>query len=357
MKKFSEEQILHGLTALVLVAALALIGWFAYQFITQPVRDGSFVQELFDGNDGDFDCDHRSVLNGVCVEDEEDTHGDLVAVMVENHPDARPQSGLVDAQVVYEAPVEANYSRFLLLFDKNQDVPKVGPVRSARPYYLDWVSEYDDAMYVHVGGSPLALSQIKQYGLFDLNEFFRGWYFWRSKDRFAPHNAYTSSDLWQSAWEEFGEDRKNASTTFWVYDYKDECNNIDHVCATDITVQFFGKTYEAHWEFNSSTLQYERFQADSRHVDHDLRPILADTVIVQFVTTTVVDNIGRLNMETIGSGKVMVFRDGHLTEGIWKKESREEKTRWYDAGGQEIPLKPGKIWIEVANQRATVTVE
>src|SRR5690606_23920743 len=132
-----------------------------------------------------------------------------VGIMIENHYDARPLSGLADASVVYEAPVEGNYTRFLAVFPEDAEVQKIGPVRSARTYYLDWVSEYPDMLYMHVGGSPDALEKIKTHGIFDFNEFYRGWYYWRDSGRYAPHNVYTSSALFQKAMDEYA----NTSST------------------------------------------------------------------------------------------------------------------------------------------------
>ncbi len=350
MNKKQQSKYVYSLAVVVFFVAFGLIAWLGYQFITQPVRDGSFVTDFFDGK-SKIKCDFRKTLNGECVDNEDETVSNVVAIMVENHPDARPQSGLVDASVVYEAPVEANYSRFLLLFPKDAEVKKVGPVRSARPYYLDWVSEYNDPMYMHVGGSPEALEKIKQIDLFDLNEFYRGWYYWRSKDRYAPHNVYTSEDHWNKAWEDYGEGRGTTTTESWAYNEMDACED---GCTEDITVTFLGETYQANWKFNTSTLQYDRYQGGVRHVDKDLRPIVADTIIVQHVTSTVVDAIGRLHIQTQGAGPVQVFRDGHRADGTWMKIGREQKTKWLNSEGEEIPIKPGKIWIEVINARGEV---
>jgi hypothetical protein len=122
------------------------------------------------------------------------------AIMVENHPDARPLSGVAKANVVIEAPVEGGITRFLLLFDATTTVQEVGPVRSARPYYVDWADAWH-AAYFHVGGSPDALQQIRQRGasFANIDEMVLGRFFWRSLDRSAPHNAYTSKDLMDHA--------------------------------------------------------------------------------------------------------------------------------------------------------------
>jgi len=180
-KSFDEAKFVYILAGIVLVCTISLGIWFGYSFFISR-SDGSAMVYIPEQTDEEEDCDYKRLIDGICVEYEKDVDPKLVAVMVENHVDARPQSGLSKARIVYEAPVEANYSRFMLIYPLGDDIDKIGPVRSARPYYLDWLAEYDNIMYMHVGGSPDALDIISERGLFDLNEFYRGWYYWRSKD-------------------------------------------------------------------------------------------------------------------------------------------------------------------------------
>lgn len=320
-------------------AGIALLSFFLMnkEAVVEYVEE--FVEEL----QVDEECEYRRSFDGVCS-DIKNYDDRLVAVMVENHTDARPQSGLVDAAVVYEAPVEANFTRFLLLFPHNTNVKKIGPVRSARPYYLDWLAEYGDPMYMHVGGSPEALDLIKKREVFDVNEFSRGWYFWRSKDRYAPHNAYTNSKLYQAAWEKYGEESVEMATSSWKYSDDIEC---DEECVEQIKITFALPSYVTRWKYNTSTTQFERYQVEGRHKDQNGRQIVADTVIIQSVNSEVIDAIGRKKIRTVGVGEALVFANGKVVEGRWEKKSIEEKTRWLDTDGNEIPLKPGKIWIEV----------
>lgn len=347
--------IIYVLAGFVFIAGIVLLMWFGFGWrptVSEPfAREDEVVVE---------ECDFVRYIDGICVEHEKDIDPELVAVMVENHVDARPQSGLSAARIVYEAPVEANYSRFMLIYPLGEDVMKVGPVRSARPYYLDWLAEYgDQIMYMHVGGSPDALSLITTRDIFDLNEFYRGWYYWRGADRYAPHNVYTSSKLWEKAYDEYGPESEEEGVqgegeTRWLYKKMDAC---EEACVTHIDVVFLPPTYVAEWEYSTSTQQYGRYQMGYPHVDQDGTQIMADTIIVQYVETEVLDAIGRLGMDTIGSGELQVFRNGHMIEGTWNKEDVESKTQWLDAEGNDIALQAGKIWIEVVNQRGDVTFE
>src|SRR5581483_7848643 len=114
----------------------------------------------------------------------------VTGIMIENSDFARPQSGLQDAGVVYEAIAEAGITRFLALY-QDSSPQYIGPVRSLRPYYIDFAAPFQ-ASIVHVGGSPDALSEVKSGGFRNLDEFYNGDYFTRISARDAPHNVYTS---------------------------------------------------------------------------------------------------------------------------------------------------------------------
>lgn len=351
MKDFRAKYI-YFLSALIFLTGVFLIVWFGWQYFS-AMRIGTNIVENFTNSDSEKttenkDCDFRRVLDGVCVQSANEVNPRLVAVMIENHVDARPQSGLAEASIVYEAPVEANYTRFLAIYPADLKINKIGPVRSARPYYLDWLSEYGDILYMHVGGSPAALDLIKQYKLNDLNEFYRGWYYWRDDARTAPHNVYTSSELWNKALEERG--TGNEERGDWI-GWKFVTSSLEHKNiktleqVKEITVSFLSPNYEAVWKYNTSTNQYMRGEW------------VADDVIVQFVKAKVIDEIGRQELATIGKGEALVFKNGEVVKASWQKADRTSRTRFLDENGSELEFNPGKIWIEVANQNTKVNYE
>ncbi|MEK7065087.1 MAG: DUF3048 domain-containing protein, partial [Patescibacteria group bacterium] len=347
----------------VFACAIGLLGWFTYQYFFNI----SYLPSLISTADNDENvgqikqCNFRRALDGACVDSAEKMNPKLVAIMIENHPDARPQSGLSKASIVYEAPVEANYTRFMAIYPADSVVEQIGPVRSARPYYLDWVSEYGQPMYMHCGGSPDALNKIKEYGIFDINEFYYGKNFWRSPSRLAPHNVYTSSELWNKVIMEQGTLSMEQSD-WWGFDtLAFDTLAPEHLSTSaqvsDVVVNFLAPSYDVEWKYSSSTQKYERWQAGAEHREADGTLITAETVIVQHVKTRVLDEIGRISMETIGSGAVEVYFDGQKISGTWKKIDRTSRTRFYPApggsasgGNEEIKLKAGKIWVEVINR-------
>lgn len=292
-------------------------------------------------------------LDGVCVKTEAEQNSEIVAVMIENHPVSRPQAGLAEASVVYEAQVEGNYTRFLALFPANirdgvvtTTVAKVGPVRSARPYYLDWVAEYGRPLYMHVGGSPDALKIITARKMWDANEFYFGSSYWRSGDRSAPHNAYTSNHLWERL-------LKNEPNNFtpWAFAIKPACVSN---CVKGIRIDYLKPDFVTVWKFVSTTERYERWQNDEKHLT-ETGAIMADTIVIQEVPSTVVDEEGRLEMATLGSGNAFVITKGNKISGTWNKKTATDRTRFVDSSGQEIPLNPGKIWVQVVPRLSIVS--
>ena len=266
-----------------------------------------------------------------------------LAVMIENSVDAWPVSGINSANLVWEAPAEAGIPRFLAVFGDGEDVSKIGPVRSARPYYVSWAEEFH-ALYAHVGGSPEALSIIPSRDVFDLNEFWNGSYFTRFSARRAPHNVYTSSELWGK----IGHGFSGTDFTDWWSWATDNSELVTGTASTSsIVVNFLAPNYIVEWEYNSSTQKYERWQAGAEHRDADGTLITADTVIVQHVKTKVIDEIGRISMETIGSGVVEVYFDGQKISGAWKKTDRTSRTMFFNEAGIEVKLKAGNIWVEI----------
>lgn len=337
------------ITLIYVVAGIAMLlgaGILVYTFAPRSFGESPIISLPTFEKETDT-CEFRRQLDGVCVAAASGKNSKLIAVMVENHFESWPQSGVADARVVYEAPVEGNISRFLLLYTEDQEIDKVGPVRSARPYYLDWVAEYGTPLYVHVGGSPAALDQIKQYGVNDFNEFFRGWYFWRDTNRYAPHNAYTSSDLWTDALEEYADNYTTTTYDGWQFGDVDVCTEN---CVNEIEVVYSGNTYTAGWAYNTTTESFFRSQAGSADLDSDGTQVVADTVIVQYVDTTVLDGVGRLGMDTVGTGSSTVFQKGHAIVGEWRKPTRTARTRFFDESGEEVVLNPGKIWVQVINR-------
>lgn len=292
----------------------------------------------------DIDCSDCSVrwLDGVLVESNPEVFP--VAVMIDNDPAARPQLALSQASLVYEVPVEGGMTRYLAIYPADQILDQVGPVRSARPYFVDLASELK-ALYLHVGGSPDALEKLKKADLYDLNEFYHEKYFWRDNNFTAPHHIFTNSEKWQSYLDNRGLNERAAEA--WLF--KEEAPNSE--IGTDINVRF-SANFQALWRYEPESNTYLRF-FNGREANDNLGQIRAKNLIVQYVESTVIDELGRLEINLSGSGSALLCLDAHCELGTWRKAALN-RTRYYYINGEEFEFNPGITWIEIADSMTKV---
>ncbi len=291
----------------------------------------------------------RRHIDGVLV-DPSKANLKPVAVMIENHPDARPQSGISKAKLVWEAPVEGGITRFMAVYDGTEGAMEIGPVRSARPYYLEWAKEMD-AVYAHVGGSPEALDKLPLFKIHDLNQFFESQYFWRSGRREAPHNVYTSSDFLTQAVA----DKKWSESEFDSWQYKDDAAPQDRPRSVpDLVIEFSTPQFQVKWKYDFAQNEYVRYMDGRRHTDIDTDQIKAKNIVVQYARVAIIDSYGRRRVETVDEGRALMALDGKVIDGTWKKIGRESRTRFYDADGKEVVFNAGTTWIEVVPKGAEV---
>ncbi len=284
----------------------------------------------------------RRAIDGVYVEADQ-SNNYPVAVMIENLVTSRPPSGLSQANIVYEALAEGGITRFMALYaGQFITLPEIGPVRSARPYYLDWALEYN-ALYAHVGGSPQALADIRTYDVFDLNQFYNSQYFWRDQERFAPHNLYTSGEKLAFALRDNEADEEG---DFSSWQYKDEAPLSGRPAdEKNITIDFSSFNYKVEYKYDRDENDYLRYQAGEVHEDKDGTPIRVKNIVVQKLKTYLVDE-NRLGMDTVGDGEAIIFQDGTAIEGRWVKSAKTERTMFYDTMGDEIEFNAGTTWVE-----------
>lgn len=279
----------------------------------------------------------------------------VFAVMIDHSADAWPQSGIDDAFLVIEAPVEGGIPRLEAFFFEGQDVAKIGPVRSARPYFIDWANEVD-ALYTHVGGSPAALDLIATNGTFDINQFFHGTDFWRSTDRSAPHNVYTSTAL-LSAYADKKQESGSISAPLYGVERFVEPDAQAAERPVNPTIVFTGGAYISGWTFDPETRAYVRSQNHRPYFSQEGDRVRAENVIVLQTEMEIVDAVGRREIRTIGTGNAWLFQDGEEKDITWKKDSASERLRFYDGEGKEVGLYPGKTWIEVIEEEKQLSVE
>lgn len=273
----------------------------------------------------------------------------VTGVMIENSPDARPQSGLKDAGIVYEAVAEGGITRFLALFQEAQP-DYIGPVRSVRPYYLDFLMPYD-APVAHVGGAPQALADIKTFGVKDLDQFFNSSAYWRITQRYAPHNMYTSF----AKLDALNASKGYTSSTFTGLPRKKDAPAATPT-AKSINFAISSFLYGAHYDYDAASNSYKRSEGAKPHVDEKSGTQLSPKVVVALVMTRGTASDGQhTNYGDVGSGHMYVFQDGTLTEGTWSKADRKAQFVFTDSAGKPIKFNAGQTWISLVDSPAAVT--
>ncbi len=292
-------------------------------------------------------------LDGILVTPAE-SHLLPFAVMIDNHPDARPQAGLAEASVVIEAPVEGGMSRYMAIFDATTTADQIGPVRSARPYFVD-IANGLGAVYAHVGGSPEALDQLKTSKTAkNLDEYFNGASFWRSAKRAAPHNVYTKMDFLRDA----------AKAKYWQGDVIRGWRFADDLPASSATGTSRGNgsgptvSYPSvgkiSWSYDRDANVYGRKLNGNTYLDLDGAKVQAKNVIVLQSEAQVLDSDGRLRIRTTGRGTATIYHDGNKQDGAWTRSSGG----WFQfetIDGADITFTRGTTWIEVMTDTTSAT--
>lgn len=304
-----------------------------------------------------------------------------LGVMIENEIDARPQSGINAADVTYETLAEGGITRTLNIF-YCQDAGIVGPVRSARTYFLDWISEYGNSpLYTHVGGANTpgpanALGQIDSYGWSnynDMNQFSIGFpVFYRDETR-QGHEVATEHTMYSVTTKLWGVAKsrgltnvdKNGTTwdsTFEPYKFSDSSSTSDRPASQVISIPWSGQDYSVKWTYNSKDNLYYRENGGVPHIDRDThKQLTTSTIIILFQTQQNADdgyeNNEHLLYGTTGTGDALVFENGKETKATWSKASRTDRTIINDTNGNEIVFTPGKLWYEILAVGAEVDVQ
>lgn len=332
----------------VLAISLVVGGYFFFQS-RKPVQRTDSSAET---KEADIPKLVASPLTGIEVT-QDLAKRPVIGVMIENSPDARPQSGLAEAGVVFEAIAEGGITRFLALYQ--EDTPAhLGPVRSLRPYYLDWSLSFDAAV-AHVGGSPDALSRAKsELGKKDLDQFRYGTKaFDRVSFRLAPHNVYTSMERLLSLAREAGITGSNFTSLARKTKSPSATPN-----ATSITANFSTKTFQAGWTYDAANNNYARSTAGVAQADRDSSaPIKADVVVVIKASYTSAGGSGRQAVATTAGGEAYIFQDGTVTKGSWSRPNNSSQFTFKDINGVEVKLNPGRTWFEVIPTNQSVTYQ
>lgn len=356
MKKERNGRGKKNVLLIVLISVLAVLlaggGTFVGYYLLKPGSGGSGHSGTWNNPvKGEATAQiYYSNLSGREVKTAAEVNQAVTAIMIENSLDARPQSGLGSASIIFEANAEGGITRFLTLF-QDQKPQLIGPVRSIRLYYVDWLTPYQ-ASVAHVGGSGDALALVRNGNYRDIDEFFNSGTYWRATDRYAPHNVYTSFN---------NIDALNNSRGYTTSDFtgfkRCDCSPVETPTATSINVTMSSYLYNSSYSYDAATNKYMRNMAEEPHMDREAGQIAPDVVVGMMVDEHTITSGGYgESIATVGSGTAYIFQNGEVISGTWQKASREAPLRFVDSGGNEIALNRGQVWIAaVPNGRGDVS--
>ncbi len=291
----------------------------------------------------------RSMISGAPYEEE---LYELFSVLIENSASARPQSGIGQADIVYEISVESySITRFLAIF--HSQVPnKIGPVRSVRMPFANYAKEWM-IPFAHYGGAKRpeadAYSVVREAGFptrFDGVSGLNNKYFFRDSARRAPHNAYF---MGEDALEIIQPQMLKQAFLF------DESSNIIGEQVTSLILKY-GNSQEVRYQYHAPTQRYLRYMGESPFLDAiDNQQVTVKNIILQHAKHTTVGSVGYVMVEDVGSGVAEYFIEGIYHKGYWEKSDDEDVTRFFLDDGEPLKLAPGNTWIQLVSHRVFVS--
>ena len=282
----------------------------------------------------------------------------VVQVSIDN-VECIPQSGLSKADIIYEFPAEGGLTRLQALFySGTPDV--VGPIRSARPYFIDLAREYN-AIFVHHGGSPAAFEYLATGVVDDISPNTNAAIFWRSDSRIAPHNSMINyDDLWEVI-SDRGFDVATDTRTFTFAaedaDTQEESTDGEEeatLSATEITVDNPYTLVE--YKYDEETKLYTHYVDGEVYIDAENDEAITESnILIQYVSSTVLDSHSRLEIDMTAGGDALLFTGGNVVKGTWSRADLDSPTVFVDEEGNEFVLTRGKTWVHVIDQNSEVS--
>ena len=281
-------------------------------------------------------------------DNEEQAKKKIFAVMLDNHDDARPQAQISKADIIYEYRVEGEFTRYMALFQSNFP-ENVGPVRSARPYFVQTAKEYN-AIYAHWGGSVAGLEEVKKRNVVDLDGIaLEGIVFHRNKNvgKRAPHNGYISLPELENYLVEKGVDVNDNTASLNFYDKE---ANIEGLDVGEITLNFNNR-YKTNFIYDEATGKYKYIRQGQPVIDEATgQEFDTDNLVVLFQKGVVAGPKGTLKMANIGTGTGLLLQKGKLTPITWEKANEDARTILKYPDETEVKFYPGRTFFSIVDE-------
>lgn len=330
---------------MVLLCALVVIGVSVWYFLPEDLK-GKFG----------FKVTLPTIEKKLKIVDQ-DSNERPIAVMIDNQSMALPHAGLQDAYIVYEIVAEGGITRLMAVF-KDRDTTLIGPVRSSRHYYLDYAME-NDAIYAHYGWSERARKNIGALDINNLNGITNALdAYWRDKNRYAPHNVFTSIEKLKSEAAKKGYKMTSSEDLLLNYNV-DEVNLSEKEgagVANNVTIRY--SNYQTtSYVYDSENKVYLRSTNGEAHKDAVTgKQYTAKNIIVAQIGNRAFDNYGRQDLDNIGTGNGYYIANGYAIPITWSKDYRESQTIYKDTAGNEIEVNDGNTFIQIQPLNQTLTI-
>lgn len=329
------------LTILLIVLTLSSCANSNQEAEAPPVADPVIVEETPPTEPITTKSEFIAPLTGLSIEEPSNVRP--LTVMVNNAPAARPQSGLSQADMVYEVLAEGGITRLVAIYQSHNEEVTIGPIRSIRPYLIELGDLYN-GLLVHAGGSPEAYSIIQKEKKEDLDEIGKaGAFFWRDKSRKAPHNLYSDITKLRAGADKLNYEKEVKIPTY-PFRSEDEIISGEHAKKVDIT--FLLKNYVVSYEYDDTNKLYKRSINGKPHLDlTNDKQLETANVIVMSADHEVLDDVGRISVDINSGGDAFIFQKGTIIRGNWI-HAKDDVIRFMK-DDKEIPLVPGTTYINI----------
>lgn len=285
---------------------------------------------------------HYNPLTGKYTE----TKGTPLLVVINNQPEARPQTGLINADIVYEVETEGMITRLVAVY-YGSTPPNTGPVRSARPYMLVLAREWGTHM-AHVGGSTETYTLIPAWGIKNIDSIRGDRGFWVDTSRRAPHNTYLATTKALAG----------KTTTIKTPQWDFGGTRVEKPDYQSISMRYDGLNRPG-YDWDRSILSYRRSINGNPHLDRVTgEQITVDNLIIQYTThIDTANQLGHVNIELIGQGRAEYFLGGRHSTGTWIKPGLDAPTVYLDQYGKMTQRVPGNTWVQIVRPGTSLTME
>ncbi|MEK0312796.1 DUF3048 domain-containing protein [Cohnella sp. 56] len=267
-----------------------------------------------------------------------------LSVMINNFSAARPQSGLTHADTVWEILAEGGITRLVAIFQSQTFDEPIGPIRSIRPYLID-IGEWYGGVLVHAGASNDALALLQHSGKADMDEINNaGAYFYRSKDRKAPHNLYSTQDkLYTGAHKMKYAETAPVQPLLQFNPAPDLTGNPE---AAKVELKFQLSDYKVSYDYDAATKLYARSINGKPHIDlNNSQQLAAANLVVLSAKHRTYDDYGRLVIDLSSGGQAVLFQQGHAIACEWKRDKGDVIRLYRDS--RELAFLPGTTYYHV----------